>query len=63
MIGEVTENWRKLRNEEVYKSCSSQNIITAIKSRTLREIRHVEKMRHINAYKIALKREEASSVT
>jgi hypothetical protein len=55
MIGEVTENQKKLRNEKVYNSFSSQNIITVINSRSLRWTRHVEKMRQTNAYKIALK--------
>jgi hypothetical protein len=33
---EVTGEWRRLHNEELYAVCSSQDIIRTIKSRRLR---------------------------
>jgi hypothetical protein len=33
---EVTEEWRKLQNEELHALCSSSNIIRVIKSRISR---------------------------
>jgi hypothetical protein len=38
---EVTEEWRRLHNEELYALCSSPNIIRMIKSRRLRWAGHV----------------------
>jgi hypothetical protein len=41
---EVTGEWRKLHNEELHNLYSSPNIITQIKSRTLRWAGHVARM-------------------
>jgi hypothetical protein len=41
---EVTGDWRKLHNEELYKLYSSTNIIRMIKSRRMRWAGHVERM-------------------
>jgi hypothetical protein len=50
---EVTENWRKLRNEELDDLYSSPNIIRIIKSRRLIWARHVACMgKKIGAYKV-----------
>jgi hypothetical protein len=38
---EVTGRWRKLHNEKLHKSHYSQNIITVIKSRCVRQTGHV----------------------
>jgi hypothetical protein len=38
---EVTRDWRKLHNEELHNLYSSPNIITMIKSRTMRWAGHV----------------------
>jgi hypothetical protein len=37
---EITEEWRRLRNEELHDSYSSLNIIRAIKSRTMKRAGH-----------------------
>jgi hypothetical protein len=41
---EVTEEWIKLHNEELYNLYSSPNIIRHIKSRTMRWAEHVARM-------------------
>jgi hypothetical protein len=41
---EVTEDWRKLNNEELHNFYSSSNIITTIKSRRMRWGGHVARM-------------------
>jgi hypothetical protein len=41
---EVTGEWRRLHNKELYALYSSPNIIRAIKSRTLRWAGHVARM-------------------
>jgi hypothetical protein len=38
---EVTGEWRRLHNKELYALCSSQDIILVIKSRIMRWARHV----------------------
>jgi hypothetical protein len=43
-MDEVTREWRRLRNEELYALFSSSNIIQAIKSRSLRWAGHVARM-------------------
>jgi hypothetical protein len=41
---EVTEEWRKLHNEELHNLCSSPDIIRQIKSRRMRWVGHVVRM-------------------
>jgi hypothetical protein len=41
---EVTEEWRRLHNKELYALYSSPNIIWVIKSRRLRWVGHVARM-------------------
>jgi hypothetical protein len=41
---EVTEEWRRLHNKELYAMYSSPNIIRMIKSRRLRWAGHVARM-------------------
>jgi hypothetical protein len=41
---EVTEDWRKLRNEELHNLYSSPSIIRMIKSRRMRWVEHVVRM-------------------
>jgi hypothetical protein len=41
---EVTEEWRRLHNKELYTLYSSANIIRVIKSRRLSWTRHVARM-------------------
>jgi hypothetical protein len=42
---EVSEDWRRLHNEELYDLYSSPTIIRVIKSRRMRLARHVARMR------------------
>ena len=42
---EVTKEWRRLHNEELYALYSSPNIIWVIKSRRLRWVGNIESMR------------------
>jgi hypothetical protein len=53
MRREVAGGWRRLHNEELHNLYTSQNIIRAIKSRTLRWAGHVAHMVEMSyAYKI-----------
>jgi hypothetical protein len=50
---EVTGDWRKLHNEELYNLYSSSNIIRMIKSRRMRWAGHMARMGETrNAYRI-----------
>jgi hypothetical protein len=42
--GEVTEEWRRIRNKELYAVYSSQNMFRVIKSRRMRWAGHVARM-------------------
>ena len=42
--GEVTEEWKRLLNREVYEVCSSPNIILVIKLIRIRWSGHVARM-------------------
>jgi hypothetical protein len=42
---EVTGEWRKLHNEELHNLYSSPNIVRQIKSRRIRRVGHVARMR------------------
>jgi hypothetical protein len=42
--GDVTREWRRLLNEELYSVCVSLNIIPAIKSKRMRWVEHVARM-------------------
>jgi hypothetical protein len=56
---EVTEDWRKLHNEELHNLCSSPNIIRMIKSRRMRWAGHVVRMGETrNAYRILVGKPE-----
>jgi hypothetical protein len=49
----VTEDWRKLNNEELHNSYSSPNIIRMMKSKRIRWAGHVAQMGETrNAYGI-----------
>jgi hypothetical protein len=63
---EVTGGWRKLHNEEIHSSYPTPYIITMIKSRRMRWVRHVargedEKCEQTFVWKAS--REEASRKT
>jgi hypothetical protein len=41
---EITEEWRKLHNEELHDLYSSSSIVRVVKSRRMRWARHVSRM-------------------
>jgi hypothetical protein len=41
---EVTGEWRKLHNEELYDLCSSPSIIRMVKARRMRWVGHIVRM-------------------
>jgi hypothetical protein len=56
---EVTGDWRKLHNEELYNLYSSPNIIKMIKSSRMRWAGHVARMgEKMNAYRILVGKSE-----
>jgi hypothetical protein len=56
---EVTGEWRRLHNEELYDLYSSPNIIQVIKSRTIRYAVHVARMGdRTGAYRVLVERPE-----
>jgi hypothetical protein len=56
---DVTEDWRKLHNEELHNLYSSPNIIRMFKSRRMRWAGHVARIRETrNAYKILVGKPE-----
>jgi hypothetical protein len=57
---DVTAEWRRLRNKELYALYSSPNIIRVIKSRRLRWAGHVARMKRDrgSAYKVSLGKHE-----
>jgi hypothetical protein len=52
----VAGGWRRLHNEELHNLYGSTNIIRGIKSRTVREVKHVTGME--NAHKILVGKPE-----
>jgi hypothetical protein len=56
---EVTEDWRKLHNEELHNLYSSPNIIKMMKSRRMRWAGHIARMGETrNAYRILVEKPE-----
>jgi hypothetical protein len=56
---EVTGEWRKLHNEEFHDLYSSRNIIRIIKSRRMKWVEHVTRMREKrNAYRLLVGKAE-----
>jgi hypothetical protein len=56
---EVTGEWRRLHNKELYAVYSSPNIIRVIKSRRLRWVGHVACMGEMrNAYRVLVEKPE-----
>jgi hypothetical protein len=56
---EVTEDWKKLHNEEFHNLYSSPNIIRMIKSKRMRRAGHVARMgKKRNAYRILVGKPE-----
>jgi hypothetical protein len=56
---EVTGEWRKLHNEELYKLHSSPSIIKIIKSKNVRRVGHVARMgEKRNAYRLLVVKPE-----
>jgi hypothetical protein len=59
---EVTEEWRKLHNEELHDLYSSPSIIRIIKSRRMRWAGHVARMgEKRNAYRLLLGKPEGKN--
>jgi hypothetical protein len=57
----VTGYWRKLHNEELHNLYSSPNIIRMIKSKRMRWVGHVARMRETrNAYRILVGKPEGT---
>jgi hypothetical protein len=55
----VTGGWRKLHNEELHSSYSSQNMLRMMKSRRMRWAGHVAQMgEKMSAYRILLRKPE-----
>jgi hypothetical protein len=55
---EVTGGWRMLHNEELHNLYSSPFIVRVIKSRRMRWVGHVARMREINVYSILVGKSE-----
>jgi hypothetical protein len=61
---EVTEDWRKLHNEELHDLYSSPRILRMIKSRRLRWVGHVARMgEKRNAYRLLVGKPEGRRPT
>jgi hypothetical protein len=59
---EVTGDWRKLHNEELYNMYSSPNIIRVIKSRRMSWVGYVAQMKEKrNAYRIFVGKPDGKS--
>jgi hypothetical protein len=59
MMNEVTREWRRLHNEELYYLYSSPNIFRVIKSRRLRWAKHVARMvKKIDPYRVLVGKPE-----
>jgi hypothetical protein len=57
--GEVTGEWRRLHNKELYAQYSPPNIIWVIKSRRLKWTGHVARMRERRgAYRVLVKKHD-----
>jgi hypothetical protein len=59
---EVTGDWGILYNEELHNMCSSEHIITVIKSRRVKWRGHVARRGKTNAYEIVGKNEGKRSL-
>jgi hypothetical protein len=55
---EVTVEWRKLHNKEIYALCFSPNIIRVNKSRRLGWAGHVARMGRRDAYRVLMDKPE-----
>jgi hypothetical protein len=61
---EVTGGWRKLNNDEFHNLYSSPSIIRMIKSRRMRVVGHVARIREKrNAYRILVGKSEGKETT